>query len=385
MNYEQTLDFMFNSLPVFQNQGATAYKPGLESTINFLKALDNPHKKFKTIHIAGTNGKGSCSHLLASVLQRAGYKTGLYTSPHLYDFRERIKINGEMIPKEQVVSFIAQNKDNIKNLSFFEMCVGMAFDFFAQSQVDIAIIETGLGGRLDSTNVINPLLSIITNIGFDHTNLLGDTLPLIASEKAGIIKPETPIIIGEHHSETDAVFISKAHRENAPLFFAQDSFKLIKQETLETTQRISLENTQHRVEVFECDLLGLYQQKNLVTVISAFNLLRDPEQGINLNISDRDISYGLSHTVLSTELRGRWEIRGKNPLVVCDTGHNAHGLGDVSKQIAKQKFEKLYIVLGVVNDKDLDSALSLMPKEAYYIFTQASIHRALDADDLALT
>lgn len=384
MNYEQTINFMFNSLPVFQNQGASAYKPGLESTINFLKKLENPHKKFKTIHIAGTNGKGSCSHILASVLQRAGYKTGLYTSPHLYDFRERIKIDGAMISENQVVDFIARNKNNIKGLSFFEMCVGMAFDHFALNNVDIAIIETGLGGRLDSTNVITPLVSIITNIGLDHTNLLGGTLALIAREKAGIIKTNTPIIIGEHNAQTDQVFKDRAEELDAPIIFAEDIYTLDKQEYTASTQKITLKNKQTNTqETFECDLLGEYQQKNIKTILSSINILTAPERHINLKISAEDLAYGIAHAKQSTGLRGRWEIRSLFPLTVCDTGHNAHGVREVVAQIGKQRFNKLYIVLGVVNDKDLDSVLTLMPQSAYYIFTQASIERALSADKLS--
>ncbi|MFI3330489.1 MAG: folylpolyglutamate synthase/dihydrofolate synthase family protein [Rikenellaceae bacterium] len=351
MDYKQTLDFMFSSLPVFQHQGQSAYKPGIDSTINFLEKLGNPHLKFKTIHLAGTNGKGSCSHMLASVCGEAGLKTGLYTSPHLRDFRERIKINGVMIPENQVVSFIAEHKDKIKGLSFFEMCVGMCFDFFAREGVDIAIIETGLGGRLDSTNVVHPLVSIITNIGLDHTALLGNTLEQIAGEKAGIIKPNTPIIIGERNPSCDAVFLAKAKELSSPIYFAEDYAMSA-----------------------ECDLRGNYQKQNIAIVLKALDILQ---------IADyKAVERGMKNVVKNTGLRGRWEIFAQRPLSVCDTGHNSHGLKCVLEQIKEQKFSKLYFVLGVVSDKDLDSILPLLPMDAHYIFTQASIDRALNINAL---
>lgn len=384
MNYNETLDFLFTSLPVFQHQGATAYKPGLESSENFLRALGTPHNKFRTIHVAGTNGKGSTSHILASVLQQAGYRTGLYTSPHLYDFRERIKIDGEMITHQEVVDFVAEHKALLDGLSFFEMTVGMAFDHFARHDVDIAVIETGLGGRLDSTNVITPLISVITNIGFDHMNLLGNTLPLIAAEKAGIIKREIPAVIGERDSETAPVFIGRAELVGAPIVFAEDKFRCVDTTTSEDIQNFIVEHCDDGSRfTLALDLQGDYQRKNIVTVLATLEGLRGPmaELGLTPPTSEQ-IAKGCAHAARTTGLHGRWEVLSHKPLTVCDTGHNAHGLRYVIGQIGRQKFEKLFVVLGVVSDKDLSSILPLMPRDAYYLFTQASVERALPASRL---
>lgn len=358
MNYQQTLDYLFSQLPMFQRVGASAYKADLNNTIELCKLLHHPEKNFKSIHIAGTNGKGSTSHMLASILQEAGYKVGLYTSPHLKDFRERIKINGEMISEQEVVDFVIKHQSEFEqiNLSFFEWTVGLAFDYFSKKQVDIAVIETGLGGRLDSTNVITPLVSVITNIGKDHTQFLGETLAKIASEKAGIIKENIPIIIGETQQETQQVFIDKALEKSAKIFFAD---KII------TTN-------------YESDLKGIYQEKNKKTVLAAIQQLM-----INgFSIAEENIKNGLLNVVKNTGLLGRWQILSENPLTICDTGHNEAGIKEVLKQISLTKHNHLHFVFGAVNDKEIDSIISMLPKNATYYFCQAKIPRALDVNNL---
>ncbi len=357
MTYKETTDWMFSQLPMFQTQGALAYKKDLTNTLLLVKHLQHPEHKFKSIHVAGTNGKGSTSSMIASILQEAGYKVGLYTSPHLKDFRERIRLNGEMISEEFVVDFIAENTSFFEEnqLSFFEMTVGLAFDFFAKEAVDVAVIEVGMGGRLDSTNVITPLVAVITNIGFDHTQFLGDTLPKIAAEKAGIIKKDIPVVVGEYVAETKAVFLEKAKLENAPLCFAQDN--------LEVT--------------YECALLGDYQVHNKKTVLQTIKLL--PAE---FKIEEKHIKLGLKNVVKNTGLLGRWQILNEQPFTACDTAHNSHGLKIVLNQIQKHKFETLHVVLGVVNDKDLDSILPLFPKNANYYFCKPNIPRGLDAQIL---
>lgn len=358
MNYQQTLDYLFSQLPMFQRVGASAYKADLNNTIELCKLLHHPEKNFKSIHIAGTNGKGSTSHMLASILQEAGYKVGLYTSPHLKDFRERIKINGVMISEQEVVDFVIKHQSEFEqiNLSFFEWTVGLAFDYFSKKQVDIAVIETGLGGRLDSTNVITPLVSVITNIGKDHTQFLGETLAKIASEKAGIIKENIPIIIGETQQETQQVFIDKALEKSAKIFFAD---KII------TTN-------------YESDLKGIYQEKNKKTVLAAIQQLM-----INgFSIAEENIKNGLLNVVKNTGLLGRWQILSENPLTICDTGHNEAGINEVLKQISLTKHNHLHFVFGAVNDKEIDSILSMLPKNATYYFCQAKIPRALDVNVL---
>lgn len=345
---------MFAQLPMYQLQGASAYKKDLTNTLLLAAHLNNPERNIKTIHIAGTNGKGSVSNMLASVLQEAGYKTGLYTSPHLKDFRERIKINGQDISEEFVVEFIAKNKAffEANHLSFFEMTVGLAFDYFRQEKVDIAIIETGLGGRLDSTNIITPLVSVITNIGMDHTQFLGDTLTAIAGEKAGIIKPVIPAVIGEYNDETKPVFAAKAKEGNSPLYFASDEV----------------------MADYPSDLTGDYQKPNRKTVLKTLELL--PKE---FSISEENIKEGLLHIVRNTGFMGRWQQLQSNPTVIADTAHNSHGLKIVAAQLQKQQYEILRIVFGVVNDKDLSEVLPLLPKEAVYYFCKPDIPRGLDA------
>lgn len=357
MTYKETTDWMFSQLPMFQMQGASAYKKDLTNTHLLVEHLKHPETKFKSIHVAGTNGKGSTSSMIASIIQEAGYKVGLYTSPHLKDFRERIRINGEMISEDFVVDFISENKSffEANQLSFFEMTVGLAFDYFAKEQVDVAVIEVGMGGRLDSTNVITPLVSVITNIGFDHMQFLGDTLPKIATEKAGIIKSNIPVVIGEYSEETKPVFLDIAKFENAPLYFAQDNPKV----------------------AYECALLGDYQVHNKKTVIQAIDLLKS-----EFNIDENHIKLGLKNVIRNTGLLGRWQILNKAPFTVCDSAHNSHGLRIVLNQIQKHSFETLHVILGVVNDKDLDSILPLFPKNAKYYFCKPNVPRGLDAEIL---
>ena len=359
MTYPETLDWMFNQLPMYQKQGASAYKEDLTNTILLADHLHNPEKEIKTIHVAGTNGKGSTSHFLASILQEAGYKTGLYTSPHLKDFRERIKIDGTDISEDFVVNFIAQNKSFFEEnqLSFFEMTVGLAFDYFRQEKVDIAIIEVGLGGRLDSTNIISPLLSVITNIGMDHVQFLGNTIEKIAFEKAGNIKPKTPVVIGEFTSETKPVFEKKANETQSEIFFASDLIE----------------------ETYPSVLLGDYQKQNKKTVLQAIRVLQSQNQ---FQISEENIKDGFWNVVKNTGLQGRWQQLKEAPKVICDTAHNKHGLEIVMNQVHSQKFDKLHIVLGVVNDKDLDDVLPLFPKNATYYFCRPDIPRGLDASAL---
>ena len=358
MDYNSTLNWMFSQLPMYQRQGQTAFKKDLTNSLALSKHLNFPEKKFKTIHVAGTNGKGSTSHMLASVLQEAGYKVGLYTSPHLKDFRERIRINGKVIRKIDVINFIKKNNKFLSThkLSFFEMTVGLAFDCFAKQEVDIAIIEVGLGGRLDSTNIITPEVSVITNIGLDHTQFLGETLPEIAFEKAGIIKSNTPIVIGEFQEDVFPVFEKIAKEKNAPLFLASNL------------------NTSN----FQTDLKGTYQKHNIKTVLKTIEVLK--EKGFT--ISEEKLKKGLLNVKENTGLLGRWQILNQQPKVVCDTGHNKEGLTYVLNQLQSEKFEKLHFVFGVVNDKDLTTILPLFPKEAIYYFCKPNIPRGLGATEL---
>lgn len=386
MLYEQTLDYLYSQLPMFQRIGSAAYKDNLDNTIAICKLLGNPENKFKAIHVAGTNGKGSTSHMLASVLQSAGYKTGLYTSPHLKDFRERIKINGEMIPQQYVVDFVAKYKSDFEQIkpSFFEMTVGLAFDYFVKEQVDIAIIEVGLGGRLDSTNVITPELSVITNISFDHMALLGNTLEKIAVEKAGIIKHGIPVVIGETQPETEQVFIQKAKQEHAPLCFADKEYKVLNINQLaggklELVMDIQAMDYTHIYNTIQSELLGLYQQKNIPTVICAIELLI--KKGYTIN--EEALRAGIKNVIKNTGLLGRWQILAQQPLVIADTGHNEAGIKEVVNQINQTPHTKLHFVLGMVNDKDISTVLSLLPKTAYYYFCKANIPRALNAEELA--
>ncbi|HET8886326.1 MAG TPA: folylpolyglutamate synthase/dihydrofolate synthase family protein [Salinimicrobium sp.] len=357
MTYQETVEWMFRQLPMYQQVGKSAYKNDLSNIIKLAAHLNNPQRQFKSIHVAGTNGKGSTSHMLASVFQEAGYKTGLYTSPHLKDFRERVKINGKEIPENYVIDFMQEHRKFFEenNLSFFEMSVGLAFDFFASEKVDITIIEVGLGGRLDSTNIISPELSIITNIGLDHTQILGDSLEKIAAEKAGIIKEGIPVVIGKTSPETKPVFEDFSNRKNAPIIFAED----------------------YTDQIFESDLKGAYQKENKATVLQALAVLRD-----SWKISDENIKSGLLKVVENTGLRGRWEVLQQHPKVIGDTAHNEDGLKWTLKQLLQEDFDSLHIVLGVVNDKDLSKILNLFPKWASYYFGKPDVPRGLEAENL---
>ncbi|WP_431123287.1 bifunctional folylpolyglutamate synthase/dihydrofolate synthase [Flagellimonas flava] len=356
MTYEETLDWMFQQLPMYQQKGQVALKNKLDNILAFSEVLGNPHQKFKSIHVAGTNGKGSSSHMLASVLQEAGYKVGLYTSPHLKDFRERIRINGKKIGKKSVKKFIKKHKSFFEHheLSFFEMTVGMAFHYFAKKQVDIAVIEVGLGGQWDSTNIIVPEVSLITNIGLDHTHILGDTLEKIALEKAGIIKKEIPVVISERQPETEGIFNIIAAKKDSSISFAEDT----------------------TIENYKTDLLGDYQIKNIKGVVSALKVLK------GFKIRKRHIREGLKKVTDNTGLLGRWQVLGEHPYLVCDAAHNKEGLQLVLNQITLHKFEKLHMVLGFVNDKNLENILGLFPKKATYYFVTPNIPRGLAANNL---
>ncbi len=359
MNYQETTEWMFKQLPMYQLQGASAYKKDLTNTHLLINHLDNPQLNLKCIHVGGTNGKGSSSHMLASILQEAGYKVGLYTSPHLKDFRERIKINGREISENFVCDFINKNKAffEANDISFFEMSVGLAFDYFAKEKVDVAIIEVGMGGRLDATNIITPLISVITNIGLDHTQFLGNTLEAIAFEKAGIIKPGIPVVIGQYTPETKKVFLAKAKETDSEIYFASDLIS----------------------ETYPSDLLGDYQIHNLKTVLQTVKIISSNK---DFTISEQQIKSGLLNVVNNTGLLGRWQQLGDSPKTICDTAHNKDGLAIVMKQIQKETFDNLHIVLGVVNDKDLDEILPLFPKDAIYYFCKPNIPRGLDASIL---
>lgn len=382
MNYADTTNWMFNKFPMYQKIGAKAYKSDLGNITELLDFLGNPQNNFKTVHVAGTNGKGTVSHTLASIFQECGYKTGLYTSPHLLDFRERIRINGQMIPEQNVIDFIGDNKEKFEEmqLSFFEMATGMAFDYFSKEKVDIAIIEVGLGGRLDSTNVIKPELSVITNISLDHVSMLGNTLAEIAVEKAGIIKPNTPVVIGETQPETKDVFIKKAEECKAPIYFADQIVDCDKVhiESLDYQKFDIWKDNELYIEAVEFPLLGYYQKKNLATVICAIEILKE-----KFNIDKKDIVNGLEFVVKNTNLMGRWQILSRQPLVIADTGHNVGGIKEIVMQLSDMSFRKLHFVLGCVNDKDIDGILHLLPHYADYYFCKADIPRGLDANILA--
>lgn len=383
MNYTQTLEFLFQSLPAFETKGATAYKPGLERIAAFCRHLGNPQRNFFTIHVAGTDGKGSVSHIIASVLQQAGYRTGLFTSPHLQDFRERIRVDGEMIPKQKVVNFVDKHHDKMVelDLSFFEMTAALAFDFFAQSDVEVAVIETGLGGRLDATNVIVPIASVITNVGMDHTALLGDTLPKIAAEKAGIIKKSIPVILGEADARYDGVFEQTAAACKSKVIYAQREFSCEEQAPEGTGQRFRLRRLRDgRAFDLHLDLAGLYQRHNIVTAAAVVDFLHEETP---LTISRRAFLEGASGAAANTSLRGRWQQIGTSPLTVCDTGHNAHGIACVAEQLKATPRRQLYCVMGFVRDKDLAHILPLLPRDAHYIFTAARSERAVPAAELA--
>ncbi|UYZ64113.1 bifunctional folylpolyglutamate synthase/dihydrofolate synthase [Hymenobacter weizhouensis] len=385
MTYQQTLDYLYQQLPMFQRVGAAGYKPGLERTEQLAAALGNPERRLHCVHVAGTNGKGSSSHLLAAVLQAAGYRVGLYTSPHLKEFMERIKVNGQDLAPDYLVAWVARWRGLFDEVqpSFFEMCVALAFDYFTAEQVDVAVVEVGLGGRLDSTNIIRPLVSLITNISYDHQALLGDTLPQIASEKAGIIKPGVPAIISQTQLEVQAVFEQKAAQEQAPLLLADQHYRvtLLREPAPdEATQLLRVDHDGRLyLDELELGLVGDYQRLNLPGVLATLDELR--RQGFEL--PEAAVREGLREVGRLTGFRGRWTVLGRRPLVVCDTGHNEAGIRFITGQLARLPYRRLHFVLGVVNDKDMSKMLALLPKEATYYFCQANIPRALPAGELA--
>lgn len=380
MNYQKTLDYLFDSLPMFQRVGAEAFRKDLRSTIALCAHLGNPQHSFKSIHVAGTNGKGSSSHSLAAIFQSAGYKTGLYTSPHLKSFTERIRINGQEICPDFVVRFVEENKDFLDELkpSFFEMTVGMAFWHFAQQKVDIAIIEVGMGGNFDSTNVIKPELSLITNIGFDHVQFLGDTLPLIAGEKAGIIKANTPVVISESHGETKEVFIRKSSEMGAPIYFADEYWKAqkVSEEDGKANYKIDRNAT---ISCLTFGLNGNYQKYNLPGILEAVAQMKK----MGWELTDEAVLEGLKNVAELTGLKGRWQTLSHKPIVICDTGHNEAGFREILAQLETYSFAGLWFVMGMVQDKDISKVLSMLPKTANYVFCQAKLPRALPAEQLA--
>lgn len=377
--YQSVVNYLFNSTPVFEHVGASAYKPGLATTIALDNHFGNPHKAYKTIHIAGTNGKGSCSHSIASVLQKAGYKVGLYTSPHLVDFRERIRVNGEMISEQRVIDFVENEKDFFETLhpSFFELTTALALLYFKEQKVDVAVLEVGLGGRLDCTNIVTPEVSIITNISFDHTQFLGNTLEKIAGEKAGIIKPDVPVVIGEDLPETRPVFEAKAKECHAPITFAQDA-PIVTSSVANIKQGGRDYATKDYGELHG-DLGGEYQEKNMNTILTAMHIIRKKFS----RITDDDVRYGLANVCKSTGLRGRWEKLHDKPLVICDTGHNVGGWQYLAPQIKEQECKTLRMVFGMVDDKDINTVLTLLPKNAVYYWAQASSKRAFPSAKVA--
>ena len=382
MTYEQATNYLFTRLPMFSRIGAAAYKKDLTNTYKLCEYLGNPQTRFKSIHIAGTNGKGSTSHMLAAVLQTAGYKTGLYTSPHLRDFRERFRVNGEMIDKQFVVDFVQRIQPAIDEIepSFFEITVAMAFEYFVREQVDIAVIETGLGGRLDSTNIITPEVAVITNIGWDHMNLLGDSLPVIAFEKAGIIKSQVPVVIGETDAETKPVFEQVAREKQAPLFFA-DTHRYVAEWKYEHHQlqlQVATSGSDERIP-YQLDLPGFYQTKNCITVLEVIGHLHKA----GYKISEDHVQRALRQVKKLTGLHGRWEVIHANPVVVLDVGHNEDGIRQITTQIELSDYQHLHIVIGLVKDKEIEKVLALLPKEATYYFTRAQIPRALPETELA--
>ncbi len=382
MNYQETLIWLYSQLPMYQRQGEAAYKANLNNTLELDEYFDHPHRKFKSIHVAGTNGKGSVSHMLASVLQESEYKVGLYTSPHLKDFRERIRINGQMVSENFVVKFVKDHRAKFEKIkpSFFEMTVAMAFDYFAKENIDVAVVEVGMGGRLDSTNIIHPDLSIITNISLDHTFFLGNSLSEIAKEKAGIIKKDTPVVIGETQTETETSFKNFAQEKQTDIYFADQYYKseyaLL---SIDNKQVFNInKNNNIAYSDLKLDLLGTYQKKNLLTVLRSIDLLI--EKGYN--IKNQAIYNGLERVSKNTSLQGRWQILGFNPTIVCDTAHNLDGITLVLNQLNQTPHKNLHIVVGVVDDKNIGSILEILPKNAKYYFTKANIPRALDQNIL---
>ncbi|MFB6342010.1 bifunctional folylpolyglutamate synthase/dihydrofolate synthase [Saccharicrinis sp. FJH62] len=374
MNYEETLQYLFSSLPMYQRVGKAAYKANLNNTHALDAYFDHPHREFKTVHVAGTNGKGTVSHILAAVFQLHGFKTGLYTSPHLFDFRERIKINGEPVSKESVIDFVAEHKALFENIqpSFFEMTVAMAFEVFKDEGVDIAIIETGMGGRLDSTNIISPLVSVITNIGYDHTQFLGSTLEAIAGEKAGIIKPGIPVVIGETQKETEPVFKSKALESGSTITFADQRYKsdILLRETFSQTVKVG-------EKTYKTDLTGSYQRKNLTTALAALDVLKS-----EYYLNDDLIANALTAVKSITGLKGRWDVISESPDIICETSHNEAGIREMVEQLKMFGSKQIHIITGMVNDKDPDAILPLLPQKARYYFTRAQVERAMPETDL---
>ena len=381
MNYSETINYLFSQLPLYQRVGKAAYKADLNVTIEILNILDNPQNKFKSIHIAGTNGKGSVSHIIASVLQSAGLKTGLYTSPHLRDFRERIKINGEKIKENYVIDFVEKNKTDFEKIqpSFFEMTVGMAFQYFADENIDIAVVEVGMGGRLDSTNLLSPEISVITNIGLDHTQFLGNTIRKIAKEKAEIIKKKTPVVIGETQSQIKNIFVEKAKEKKSVIYFADEHFEIKKIQTSNLDFNVFdvWKNNEIYIENLKLPLLGDYQTKNLKSSLQAIDLIKD-----KFNLNKESIREGIEKVKTNTGILGRWEILKNCPLTICDTGHNIDGITSNVTQINNLVFEKLHFVIGVVNDKNIDSILKILPKNAVYYFCKADIPRGMNQENL---
>lgn len=380
MNYSQAIDYMYSQLPMFHRIGAPAYKANLDNTLTLSELTGHPHEHFKSIHIAGTNGKGSVSHMLASIFQTAGYKTGLFTSPHLVDFRERIKVNGVMIDESYVANFISDNQEDFESIkpSFFEMTFALAMCWFRDSNIEVGIIETGMGGRLDSTNIITPVVSVITNIGLDHTQFLGNTLEAIASEKAGIIKNNVPVVVGEEDPETAKVFVTKATNCNSSISFASKEITIIKKEDGNNFFKVSTTGL-YTTELIS-PLTGDYQLKNIATVLTAINSIN--KTGAFKNLTEETIASGIEQTVINTGLEGRWQVIGKDPLIICDIAHNPHGIKLITQQIKRQKFDKLHFVIGTVNDKDVSTMLSMLPHTATYYFCKADIPRGLNANEL---
>lgn len=385
MTYQETLEYLYAQLPMFHRIGPAAFKKDLSNTQALSEHLGDPHRKFASIHVGGTNGKGSVSHILAAVCQAAGLKTGLYVSPHYKDFRERIKVNGNYIPKKEVVRFVTENRGIIEKISpsFFELCVAMAFDYFAREKVDIAVIEVGLGGRLDSTNIITPLLSVITNISYDHQNMLGDTLPLIAGEKAGIIKPGVPVVIGETHPESAPVFLQKAAEMEAPIFFADRHFEAREKDTYWAGERLLTVYNLYRegkifIENLELEAAGPFQRKNMATAAQAWALLNSRDKRFSVDVFKK----GAAQLKQLTRFMGRWEVLGKDPVVLVDSAHNEAGLKSAFDTINSMKFNKLHVVTGFVNDKAVEKVLDIYPKTAQYYFAKANIPRGLDAGEL---
>ena len=377
MDYQETLTYLYNSAPLFQQVGSAAYKEGLENTYTLDEYFGHPHRRFRTIHIAGTNGKGSCSHTLAAILQSAGYKVGLYTSPHLVDFRERIRINGTPVSQQFVIEFVEKHRHFFEPLhpSFFELTTAMAFLYFAEQAVDIAVIEVGLGGRLDCTNIIQPDLSLITNISFDHVQFLGNTLAQIAGEKAGIIKPHTPVVIGETTPETKPVFLDKALSVDAPIIFAEEEH-LLYNASHEANGNYLYQTADYAD--LKGELGGLCQEKNTNTLLSALRQLKQT----SYRFSETDVRNGFAHVCELTGLQGRWQRLANHPTVICDTGHNVGGIRYIAEQLSRQHYDRLRIVIGMVNDKDIRGVLALLPTDASYYFTQASVKRALPAEEV---